>query len=115
NWTHNGREILESGGSGFGIKKFFDKKHLVWSGLSSGPPSFRWDPDGWWFDDASPAIIDESLTSETLGFLNSTVSKYMLNLINPTVNYQAGDVKKLPIADSGLNSSNLEKISESCV
>jgi hypothetical protein len=115
NWANDGKEVLEFKGSGFGIKKFFDKKHLVWSGLSSGPPSFRWDPDEWWFDDASPSIIDENLRFGTLGFLNSIVARYMLNLINPTVNNQAGDVKKLPIADLGLKRNNIESNTEYCI
>ncbi|MDM7525405.1 hypothetical protein [Lacticaseibacillus rhamnosus] len=34
-----------------------------------------------------------------IAFLNTKVTHYMLNILNPTINIQAGDVKRLPYKD----------------
>jgi type II restriction/modification system DNA methylase subunit YeeA len=82
-------------GAGLGALKYYGKSHIVWSGLTSGQPSFRDDHDYIWFDDVSPAIVDDEIDKNILCFLNSRVTSLALDLINPTLHYQIGDIKKL--------------------
>ncbi len=95
-WRNSGAALINSEKSGMGALKYYGKPHVVWSGLTSGHPSFRDDYDDIWFDDVSPAIIDERIDKDILCFLNSRVVSLALNLINPTLHYQIGDIKKLP-------------------
>jgi hypothetical protein len=55
-------------------------------------------PEGVIFDNAANSVFPDSKDFEALlSFLNSGVSQYLLNAINPTMNYQVGDLAALPI------------------
>ena len=101
-WHNDGKELKEFEGAGLGASKYYEKKHFVWSGLTTSAISFRLEPDLVWFDDVSPAVIFDSNTSDQdikymLGFGNSCISRYLLKLFNPTLHYQISDIKKLPL------------------
>lgn len=84
-------------GAGLGPFKYFSKPHFSWSGLTSGAPTFRIEEKNVGFDDVNPSIISDNLNLYHLGFLNSKVAEKTLQLLNPTLHYQIGDVKSLPI------------------
>lgn len=49
------------------------------------------------FDIASSAIFSDAVDIYyLLGFLNSTLVRYMLSILNPTINFQIGDLRRLP-------------------
>ncbi|MDE6338354.1 MAG: N-6 DNA methylase, partial [Muribaculaceae bacterium] len=50
-----------------------------------------------YFDNGAPCISGKTGTLELLGFLNSKLSTYSLECLNPTVNKQAGDINRLPV------------------
>lgn len=117
-WRNSGEELKNFSGSGLSSAKHFDKKHIVWSKLTSGDSSFRYDPDDIWFDDASPAIVEPEDPIGFLGLLNSSVSTMLFKTFNPTLNLQAGDVAKIPypgasqIADSSLIINQITNIAK---
>jgi type II restriction/modification system DNA methylase subunit YeeA len=92
NTTHWSRRI-------FGVENFF-KKGITWSRISSSKISFRVLPEGTIFSDAGPALFnleDESLYCFLLGFLNSKISFRLLQVLNPTLTFQVGNIASLPI------------------
>lgn len=98
-WHDNGKEIKSFSGAGLGASKYFGKPHIVWSGLTSSSISFRYEKNNIWFDDVSPAIIFSNLSEVEylLGIGNSKFINKILEIINPTLHYQIGDIKKIPI------------------
>jgi len=49
------------------------------------------------FDIASSAIFSNKYDLHfLLGFLNSALVAYLLSILNPTINFQIGDLRKLP-------------------
>ena len=98
-WHNNGNEIKSFSGAGLGASKYFGKPHIVWSGLTSSSISFRYEENNIWFDDVSPAIIFSNLSEVEylLGIGNSKFVNEILKIINPTLHYQIGDIKKIPI------------------
>lgn len=101
-WINDGEELKNFSGAGLGASKYYGKEHIVWSGLTSGAISFRWDSKDIWFDDVSPAIIfDEKINKEQLSYFlglgNSKFCNSILELINPTMHFQIGDIKKIPL------------------
>lgn len=49
------------------------------------------------FDIASSALFSSSIDLDyLLGFLNSALVRYILGVLNPTVNFQIGDLRRLP-------------------
>ena len=43
---------------------------------------------------------EEKKVLEILSIFNSTVAKYLLTALNPTIHYQVGDIERLPIPDT---------------
>lgn len=98
-WRHNGAVLKNFHGAGLGAMKFYGKPHFVWSGLSTGTPSYRFADDHVWFDDVSPSVIGAQQSEALLAYLNSRVATKVLMTLNPTLHYQIGDVKRIPVPD----------------
>tara|TARA_R110002012_G_scaffold40547_5_gene111669 strand:- start:15008 stop:17578 length:2571 start_codon:yes stop_codon:yes gene_type:complete len=106
-WKDDGKEIKSFDGAGLGASKYFGKPHICWSKLTSNKTSFRVDPPDVCFDDASPAIVACDNLCAVASYMNSPFVSTMLNVINPTLNYQSGDIAKIVVpTPSTLNSSN---------
>lgn len=75
------------------------KRCLSWSKISSGNIAFRYYPDGFIFDVAGCCIFynDNMIMLYDFGFLNSIVSKQILAVISPTLNYEAGHIANIPV------------------
>lgn len=110
NTTHWSRRL-------FNIEYFF-KAGLTWSAVTSGRFSCRNVPAGVIPGTGSKTLYDLSVGSDKtiLCFLNSFVSAHYLSVFSPTLNFEAGDVGKLPVCDSisaeHLNANNLIKLSK---
>ena len=98
-WRRNGAGLKNFGGAGLGAMKYYDKPHFVWSGLSTGTPSYRFADENVWFDDVSPSVIGAKQSEALLAYLNSRVATKVLMTLNPTLHYQIGDVKRIPVPD----------------
>ena len=104
---NDGAELKSSPRAGMGASKYYGLPHFVWSGISSGIAAFRYDPDNVYFDDVAPALVfKEKPLLPLLGLLNSIVIQRLLKLIAPTMHFQAGDIKQLPVATDVLSLSD---------
>ena len=65
--------------------------------LSTKGTSFRYYPSCGVFDMGGPTICYLTNLEYVLGLLNSIVTRMYLNVMNPTINLQAEDIKSLPI------------------
>ncbi len=77
-------------------QEYFFRRGITYSYLTSGSFSARLSPGGFIFDVAGSSLVPPDI-SLVLGIMNATFAAYALNLINPTVNFQVGDLKRLPI------------------
>ena len=116
-WTNNGKLLKSDRRAGMGASKYFGEKHIVWSGITSYKASFRADDSDVFFDDVSPSIVFEDNTklyNYLLALCNSKITELILWILNPTMHYQAGDVKQLPVILTEKSSifKNLDKIVE---
>ena len=113
-WKDNGKELKQDPRSGMGAARYYGKPHFVWSGISSGQPSFRYDGNDIFFDDVSPALIfAHEVNWKLLQLLNSKVTTSILSLIAPTMHFQAGDIKQIPVHPEVKSINNV--IAEECV
>jgi len=88
---------------------------ISWSLVTSGQPAFRAKRYNL-SDIAGPSLYtDLAHFNSIIAFCNSVVALKMLNLMNPTINYQAGNIGQLPVVfdDCGLNSVN--EIVDECI
>jgi hypothetical protein len=75
---------------------FYFREGVTYSYLTSGKFSARLSPAGSIFDVAGSSIFSND-PIQLLGILNSRFCRFALGLINNTVNFQVGDLAKLPI------------------
>lgn len=106
NWQNDGQEM-----KAFAVKKYnsitrtitnmayYFKPGITWSVLCS-EPSFRQYGSGYIFSNGGQCIVpdDPNIDLDYLtGFLNSNVAGYILNILSPTLGFESGYVKKLPV------------------
>ena len=107
NWENDGEEIRGFTDDNGKVRShnynldFIFKDGITWNALSSGNTSFRVLNHAL-FDNAGSSLFPLKDISylKVLGYLNSKVVRYVLPVINPTLNYQPGTISKLPFIDS---------------
>lgn len=110
NWQYNGKEVIgfvdENGKqrSRPQNQQFYFVEGGTWTAISSGSFSVRYFPNGYLFSNAGMAIYaDHSKLIYLIGFLNSKLSQLYLSFFNEGLNYNQGDIAKLPILISNEN------------
>ncbi len=109
NWQHDGKEIKAEivkrypylKGNWQWVAKnthFYFREGITYSYLTSGKFNARYSPAGSIFDVAGSSIFCEDIHL-ILAILNSRFCRFALGLINPTVNFQVGDLQRLPIPE----------------
>jgi hypothetical protein len=107
NWEDEGREIKESIVSRYPYLEgqwqwvaknstLYGKPGITYSYLSAGRFSARRLEKGTIFDVAGSAMFPED-PLPLLGVLNSSTAARLLEAINPTINFQVGDLGQLPV------------------
>lgn len=96
-WSRAALQHYESLG-GLPPRSFLGQQGVTWTKITSALPSFRVKNTSTEYDSASPTIFSTSAVSNefAIGFLNTKVSTFLLNAINPTMNFQVADVLALP-------------------
>ena len=97
NWKNDGYEIKNYEKSVIRNSNFYFQPSISWSKVSSGSIAFRYYPTGFLFDVAGCSIFKDNKKEYLMGFLNSSVSKEILSMISPTLNYEVGHISSLPI------------------
>lgn len=78
--------------------QYYFKPSITWSKISSGRIAFRYKGKGHIFDIAGASIFANStIIKYMLGFCNSTVAYEIMRIFSTTMNYEAGNVSKLPL------------------
>lgn len=78
-------------------QNLFFKEGLTFSGVNSQRFAVRYLPEGFIFDSGG-SFINTKQTNiyYLLGFLNTKLANYYLNLFNPTINFKNNDIHRLP-------------------
>jgi len=103
-WERDGAEIAQTilqaypylGRPWIGGHKDYFRRGVTWTDLTSGRFSARLSPGGFIFDVKGSSAFPEDIHL-VLGLLNSSFAHYGLNLLNPTVSFQVGDLARLPV------------------
>ena len=87
------------------------KKNITWNAISFYKFSARFSDYGFLYDaSGSFADIDNNNLYYMLGFLCSNVTDYYLSAMNPTMNFQKGNVSSLPIIIDESRRSEIEML-----
>lgn len=103
NWEDNGKEIKEFVDDNGKQKSrpqnesYYFREGLNFSQTTSSSLSSRFSPRNTIFDVVSSSVFSHSEPTETyLCIMNSPLANVLVNVLNPTVHYQVGDIKNLP-------------------
>ncbi|MGS2742587.1 BREX-1 system adenine-specific DNA-methyltransferase PglX [Halomonas sp. LS-001] len=108
-------DMLGKQGNKLPSRMHYFREGVFYTRVSSGTASFRLSPKGAVFNSASPtAFIALECFNTVFGLLNSRVSEAMLRCLSPTLNFQAGEIRKLPISPF-LSEASLTKTVASAV
>lgn len=108
-WYGNQEYVLQMLSGGRALTEFLESKRdkirgievifrrgVTYSCLTAGKFSARLSPGGFIFDVAGSSLFPDDIPL-VLALLNSTFAQFALKLINPTVNFQVGDLARLPV------------------
>jgi len=101
NWTvvdyeNNGAKLATTDN-----KEFYFKEGISYSASGSKGVSFRFIENRYSFDKGGPCVfnIQQNMSNEyLLGFMNAKLCGYIVDCLNPTVNRQVGDIRRIPLA-----------------
>lgn len=94
-------DVLAKQGNKLPSKEYYFKKGITWSLFGFENFSVRFKDYGFVFDVSGSSVFpDEEHLYYLLGFLSSSTCFYLLNMINPTVNFQTGNIASLPYIES---------------
>lgn len=108
NWQYDGKEIKNlvcekypylNGNCEFVVKnqQFYFKEGGTWNAISSSNFGVRYYQSGRLFSNAGMAVFSERDLKYIIAYLNSNVAFTILKFISPTMNYNQGDIKKIPL------------------
>jgi len=109
NWENSGKDIhdynkipLDYNGAPVRNKKFYFKEGVTYSASGSKGATYRYLPPNCVFDVGGASIFftkTYSNISYLLAYLNSNLCFYIVDCLNPTVNTQVGDLRRLPFIE----------------
>ena len=91
-------------------ENLYFKKLITWSAVTSGNFSCRLIEKGFLFDSGGSSMLAEEDSNYMLSLLNSNVGQFFLNIINTTINYQPGDIARIPTIIDKKMSSEINQI-----
>jgi len=114
-WFNNGSEIISCmPKSVVRNPDFYFKPGATWSKVSSVGFSARLQPKGFIFSDAGMTCYPHlEMLRNVLAILNTKISSILLSAINPTINYQVGDIERLPVPTE--RSPKIDALVNQCV
>ncbi|MFW6770272.1 BREX-1 system adenine-specific DNA-methyltransferase PglX [Leuconostoc citreum] len=102
-WYDDGKAIRNIPSAVVANYDYFMKPGLTWGTVTSGAFSIRRFDEGYIFDNGGSSIFDLGNKRNMIqGILNSNLFNYMFGGLNPTLNFQSGDVSKIPIILSNI-------------
>lgn len=97
NWANDGVELKNSKANLRSINLYF-RESITWNALSSKNTCFRFSDKYSIFDSAGSSMFPSSSDlNYFLALMNSKHNQFLLDIINPTLNYGAGSIAQLPV------------------
>lgn len=107
-WYGNNSKVVDLYHDGYNIKnnvknyrlrdkKYYFRMGITWGRITSSDIAFRDVVSGSLFGDAGPIGFVEEHKDYILSFFNTCVTKYLLKILNPTLNFQVHDIMSLPM------------------
>ncbi len=116
-WDRDGSEMRSTGRAGFQGQPNYGKEGGVWSKISTSYFSVRYQPIGCIFDSACPGFFPtERLTAfQSVAVLCSKVGQTFIKSLNPTMNFQVGNIAGMPLPDDLAWRDRIESVADAAI
>ena len=110
NWQNDGKDVKNNKGAVIRNPQYYYQPSISWSKVSSSNIAFRYFPKGFIFADAGMSIFTDINMKYLQGYTNSTVCSLFIKIISPTMNYEAGQISKIPLKNDFQNELKIEQL-----
>lgn len=115
-WGKDGEYIKNTKGSAIRNANYFDQTQLVFSDTGTAGLNVRVLLPGQIFVASGPGIrISKGKKLAHLAFLNSRFAAFFVRLVSPKLTIAAGYIGQIPVTESILNSTIMEKSASQCL
>ena len=115
-WEDDGKRVRSTGRATIRSADRLFQKGITWSNITSGKSSFRYMPEGFFFESTGSLCFSPShILKYLLAYLNTPIAENLNRLINPTLHLQSGDVAKLPLMISECKIQEVSQIADACI
>ena len=116
NWRNQGQDIYNAGMTSFRGKDFYFKEGITWSIFGFNNFAARYTPQGALFDIGGTSTFPpRNLRLYVLALLNSKIAFEFISIVNPTVNIQNGDIKRIPLRIDEQKHCIIDKWCQECI
>lgn len=111
----NYNELLNMGNH-LPSRQFYFLAGITWSRISTSDFAVRYTPAGMVFNSACPtAFAEDDILMYALGLLNSKIVNVYVTALSPTMNFQAGDIDKVPFILKEKDTKNICELVKDCI
>lgn len=124
NWENDGFEMKQLAVEKYNsitrtitnIGSYF-KEGITWTVISSASTSFRRYANGFLFSNSGQSIVPDNsdLLDYLTGFLNTKIVQYILAVLSPTLGFESGYLKKIPIRVDQEKRSYIESLAREAI
>ena len=119
-WENDGNDVKKEAKRKYGSvsrtvknQEYFFREGIAFSNIGAKDFAVKYLPEGKIFDLSSSCIFSNDISYHYLmGFLNSKFVNFILYNLNPTINFQVSDIKRIPykIPDKNTEYSVIEEV-----
>lgn len=115
-WEDDGKRVRSTGRATIRSADRLFQEGITWSNITSGKSSFRYMPEGFFFESTGSVCFSSShILKYLLAYLNTPIAENLNRMINPTLHLQSGDVAKLPLKISECKIKEVSQIADACI
>jgi type II restriction/modification system DNA methylase subunit YeeA len=116
NWENNGAEIRAFSRSVIRNPNYYFREGITWSFVSSSRFGVRYTPSGFIFDVGGSSLFPKpDRLFYILGFMCSKLGHEFLKYLNPTLNFQVGNIASLPIMIDENQIDTVTGLAQQCI
>ena len=111
-------DILANMGNNLPSRQYYFRRGITWSAISSGKFSVREQLEGTIFSNAGMSVFPSNdKFNYIVSFMNSNTLQKLLETISQTINFNAGDIKKMPIIlpKSPETKQKIDELTQECI
>jgi hypothetical protein len=109
NWGDDGKEIKDWGKAAIRNSVYYYNAGVTWTAISSANIAVRAFNYGYVFSNAGFCIFGDINKELILALLNGVVGKHILEVLSPTLNFNVGDIAKIPIIQTSDKAQQIKR------